>query len=862
MKLLLKTIILLAITGLIIGYFFTEFLLELWWFSSLNLGSYFLLRESYAILVIASSSVALLITVYLNLVTIPGKLITHSADASEFFLQRHGKTAWFVSFLVSIPIIIPIYNHWESFLLFYFGATSELTDPVYSKNISYYFFSYPVYQLIQSNLFLFFSLLLSVVSGLYFAAYKHIKEGDGFPFKAKCHIAFLAFILVALQAWSIALQRIDILFEDRHLPIFYGPGFVEMNYHLPLIWLSFILFLFLTIAAVYSLYTGKKRKLAIGFALAFIIITAIKYVEFIPSMIDEYYVGSNPVSAEAKYIKNHIKATSDAFNFADITEIDYPIAQSITANINSGIRRELNNIPLWDNDLLLPTYNQLQSIRSYFNFNSVSTDRYLINNKNQQVNIAIRDLDYHNLPVNAQNWRNRHLLYTHGYGLVMSPSAQQAKRPMQWLIQNFGQSVQDKKLKIDQPEIYYGLADYPYAIVPNTESIQSENKTAGDLSTDYQGTGGLPLATDFEKAVVSGFLNDSNLFFSTGINKNSRILVRRNIYKRIKAIAPFLYLDKDAYPVLINNRIHWIVDAFTFSNRYPLVKPINLNASDNPKDYFNYARNSVKIVIDAYNGSVDFYVVDKKDPIIKTYQRLYPTLFKDVTATPKALIKHFSYPKDWFTLQMKLYAKFHQKDPEKFYQQSETLELAKMNDKVVHPYYLTFDIEELTNIPADDRQKFTLVSPLSPIGRDNLKSIALAGCLNTVHCNLHYQDDIFIYKLPDYLQVEGPAQISALIHQNTDISSQFTLWNQHGSKVIQGRMIIIPVKHALLYIQPLYLESNSAQGFPSLVKVIVAMNRVTYMADSLPLAFEGLQKKLQQASTGLLPTSTETINDD
>ncbi|NOR69610.1 MAG: hypothetical protein GQ532_07940, partial [Methylomarinum sp.] len=547
MKLLLKIIISLAIPILIIGYFFTEFLLEFWWFSSLNLGSYFLLRESYAILVVLASSVVLFVTAHLNLVSIPRKLISYSDNNGESFLQRYSKTAWFFSFIICIPILIPIANHWEDFLLFYFGATSELTDPVYTKNISFYFFSYPVYQLIQSHLFWFVSLLLTVVSGLYFFSYKKNKDRVCFPYKAKFHIAFLVLILVSIQAWSIALQRIEMLYEDRHLPIFYGPGFVEMNYHLSLIWLSFILFVFLAIIAVYSLYTGKKRKLAIAFALAYITVAAIKHIEFIPNMIDEYYVGPNPVNAEAKYIENHIKATSDAFNFADITEINYPIAQSITTNISNEIRRELNNIPLWDNDLLLPAYNQLQSIRSYFNFNSVTTDRYLINNKNQQVNVAARELDYQSLPVDTQNWRNQHLVYTHGYGLVISPSAQQAKRPMQWLIQNFGQSVQAEKLKIDQAEIYYGLADYPYAIVPNTESLKTKNKTAGDLSTDYKGTGGLPLSTELQKTVVSGFFNDTKILFSTGINKNSRILVRRNIYKRIKAITPFLYLDKDAY---------------------------------------------------------------------------------------------------------------------------------------------------------------------------------------------------------------------------------------------------------------------------------------------------------------------------
>lgn len=841
MNLLSRIVLILLIIALVSAYFFFDFLLELWWFNSLDLGSYFLLRESYAFLVILCSSIFFIVLAQLNLVTIPRRL----DGQSHFFLLKNRYFSWLGCLLISIPLLIPIYTNWETFLLFYFSASSELTDPVYSKNISFYFFSYPIYQLIQSELLWFFSLIFIVVSSAYYFSNKKDEERSDISRKAKFHISFLAFILVALQAWSIALERIDMLYEDRHLPIFFGPGFVEMNYHLTLIWLSFLVFLLFISSAVYSLYSGKKVKVAMGFMLLYLLITATKYIDFVPNLIDQYYVSSNPITTEAKYIENHVKATSDAFNFSDITEIDYPITQSVNLQLSTEIQRELSNIPLWDTELLLPAYKQLQSIRSYFTFNAVTVDRYLLNGRNTQVNVAARELDYKSLPKNAQNWRNQHLVYTHGYGLVMSPSEQRGNKPIQWIIQNFGQTAQANKLKTEQTEIYYGLADSPYAIVPNTESLTNNSKSASDLSTDYKGSGGMPLSSIFQRAIVSGFFNDSKILFSTGINSDSRVLVRRNIYKRIKAIAPFLHLDKNAYPVLANKKIYWIIDAYTYSNKYPLVKPITLNKDDADGQAFNYARNSVKIVVDAYNGSVNFYVADKQDPIIKTYQRLYPSLFNNIKNAPQALIKHFSYPKDWFNLQMKLYSKYHQKDPNIFYQQSDALEFAKMDDKTVTPYYLTMDIEELANTQFEERQKFVLVSPLSPIGRDNLNTIAIAGCLKTSHCEEHYQDDIFIYKLPDTLQIEGPAQISALMQQNPEISSQLSLWNQHGSKVVFGRIIIIPIEHSIIYIQPLYLKSTSDQGFPSLAKVIVSMNRQTHMANTLPKAFKGLQDKMQ-----------------
>ncbi len=845
MKILFKLSVALLIIGLLV-YLASEFLLELWWFSSLDLGAYFILRESYEWLVKIGATLLLTAIVYLNFSYVPRALALQGHSNNKGLLAvllKRKKTLWLISLLVVIPLLIPVYTHWESFLLYVFSADSELVDPVYAKNISYYLFSYPVYSLIQQELLGFFILILGLVGFLYFVFYKKQQQKIRvLPVAAKLHIAKLLVIVIALQVWSISLERIEMLYEDRHLPVFYGPGFVEMNYHLPLIILSFLLFLGAAIATIYSIYTGSKRKLAIGFGLAYLLVLGVKQLDVIPSMIDAYYVGPNPVQAEAKYIEHTIKATSDAFNFADIKEIDYVLESSLSPLKIREIKQELNNIPIWDDDLILPVFEQLQSIRPYFSFYAVAVDRYELGGRNVQVNTAARELDYQNLAADAQNWRNRHLVYTHGYGMVMSPSSQQANQPLRWLIQNFDQVAEFDKLNLEQPEIYYGLANYPYAIVPNTESLKSAGITASDMSTDYQGTGGLPLASLFTKAVVAAYFKDERIFFSAGINNNSRVLVRRNIINRIKEIAPFLLLDSEPYPVLVEHKIYWIVDAYTVSRLYPLVEPVSLTKAG---ETFNYARNSVKIVVDAYNGAVDFYIVDNKDPLIKTYQRLYPGLFKEFARVPTPIIKHFSYPKAWFSLQMQLYARFHQTNPEIFYQQSEALELASMEGTSVEPYYLTLDIDENPATAPEDQEKFVLVSPLSPLGRENLDSIAIAGCLTITHCKARYQDDIYIYKFSKQIQVEGPAQISALMHQNPDISRQYSLWNQHGSRVIRGRMIIVPVQHSLLYIQPLYLVASAAQGFPSLAKVTVAMNRQTAMADSLAQAFDILQQKVK-----------------
>ncbi|NOR80430.1 MAG: hypothetical protein GQ529_06295, partial [Methyloprofundus sp.] len=298
MKLLLKIFIALLLV-VIAAIVYAETLLEFWWFRSLNLETFFVLREGYAYSVFMTTTVVLTIAVFLNFFIIPRVLTQHSGDENKGLLgllQGHTKLLWIFSLLVAVTVLAPVYAHWERFLLFFYAVPSELTDPVYGKNISFYLFSYPVFEIIQQDLLWFFALLLGLSGFLYFLYYKNKQK---LPIAAKLHIAILVMILVMLQAWSIALERIEMLYEDRHLPVFYGPGFVEMNYYLPLIWLSFLLFLALASATIYSLYSGKKFKLVAGLAVAYLIVLGIKQLDGIPNMIDEYYVKPNPVKAEA-----------------------------------------------------------------------------------------------------------------------------------------------------------------------------------------------------------------------------------------------------------------------------------------------------------------------------------------------------------------------------------------------------------------------------------------------------------------------------------------------------------------------------------------------------------------------------------
>jgi len=838
---------------LIVSYC-VNFLMDLWWFDTLGYVYYYGLRETYRDIIAIGITVIIVFLVYANFLFIPRLIsndrldigsddqVTKAGWVDKLFITYPIKVLLPLSILITIPVIFPIYENWELFLLYIFSSSSGVVDPAYGKDISYYLFSYPVYTLVQDKLLIVFSMLFCIISFIYWRIYKEYKgKNSSFPLPAKLHLTGLIVAIVAIEAWSIVLERIEMLYEDRNEPVYFGPGLVDMTYQLPLIWLTFVVFLGIAGSAIYLIYRKKGKRLFIGLLLSYFLLLGFREFDFIPNLMDRFYIKPNPVVAEKKYIQFNIDATLNAFDLSDVDVIDYPARSSLTRDVSTGIYEELYNIPLWDHDLLKNVYQQLQAIRPFYNFSPVAIDRYNLDSKEYQVNIAARELTIEKLPAEAQNWENIHMRYTHGYGAVVTPAAQSANQPMQWFLNELTLQNKFPDISVAHPEIYFGLGEYPYAIVPNT--VPASDTDAWDLSADYKGSDGLKISSLILKLVFSAYLKDEKIFFSTSINDKSKILIRRNIKERVNFIAPFLTLDSEPYPVILDDKIYWIMDAYTTSDRYPIVKAIDNPLTKHVSDKVNYIRNSVKIIVDAYNGTVNFYIVDPKDPIVSAYQSAYPGLFKNLSTIPQEFIKHLSYPQDLFTLQMEIFSRYHQTDPDIFYQQSNALEMAKMDGKRVAPYYLTLDILDKPDTPESELAKFILVSPLSPIRLDNLYSIAIAGCLRIENCNTQYAADIFFYKFSQKLQVDGPGQIEALINQNPEISQYFSLWDQRGSKVIKGRIIIIPVERSILYIQPIYLVASTNVGFPQLAKVIVSMNQLTAMGDTIELAYKKLEQQ-------------------
>ena len=534
-------------------------------------------------------------------------------------------------------------------------------------------------------------------------------------------------------------------------------------------------------------------------------------------------------------MQHNLDATLAAYDLKNIKTVEMPIKLDATKDIETwGTQKHFENIPVWDREFIIDSYKQLQEIRPYYKILSVDEDRYFILDHTRQVNLAAREVNISKLPPEAQNWENIHLRYTHGYGAVVTPAAQDADNALIWYLRDLNMHS-DVGFTVEHPDIYYGLEHYDYAIVPNKLNVQGIAGTDSSVSGTYHGEGGIPIPSLFRKALLAFYFNDEKIFFSTNISSESKVKFRQNITQRINTLTPFLHLDKDPYLVISKDRFYWIQDAYTLSNKYPVSMPAEDDFLEGHQD-FNYIRNSVKIIVDAYDGDVDYYISDPSDAIIQAYSSAYPGFFKNLDEMPADLKQHLRYPRDLYYLQMKVYAKYHQQSPELFYEQSETWAQANVRGQLVLPYYQTMDFGN-----CNDTEEFVLINPMTPINRNNLSMIGVAGTLDKTHCSADYKPGITVYKFGKDVQVNGPAQVEALINQNPEISAQFSLWGQYGSVVEMGRMIILPMGNTVLYVHPIYIASTDNK-IPELKRVIVSIGNQVVMDKTLWSAFSRLKQ--------------------
>ena len=659
------------------------------------------------------------------------------------------------------------------------------------------------------------------------------REEKGLPSGAKVHLSVLVLLVFLIEIWDLFLQRYDLLYGTGHMPLFFGPGYIEMNITWPLIWGCIIFLAATAISLVYFMDTRKGMKPLIVIAATFALVLGLRYSAIPLRLVEHYIVKPNEATKERPYIAANIESTLSAYRLTNVEIRDFsPTHKIVDLESIPDIERILRNTPVWDRDELDDFYRQLEDLRTYYDFPYVYVDRYTVNGVYQQVNLAARELDWSLIPQRAQSWINTHLSFTHGYGAVMTPAEQSGDEPMVWFLRGIP-PYSDYGFEIKQPSIYYGRnSNDKFVIAPNSSGELDYPKGARNVMTAYSGKGGVPVDSILKRFVFSLYFKDKNIFFTTKMLPNSKIIFRNNLSEMIHILAPYLVLDKQPYLVVNQNRLYWIQDAYTKSDEYPYSMPSATN-----KGEINYIRNSVKIVVDAYNGTVDFYIWDPDDPIIGAYNRIYPGLFKIASQMPEDLKEHVRYPKDIFEIQMQIYSEYHMTDPEVFYQREDVWQFPKTfvgtRPAEVIPYYLTL------NLINPKRFDFLLLLPMSPIGRDNLRSLALAGC------DPPYYGKIIIYNFPKGHLVYGPSQIYALINQNPTISEQFSLWDQAGSRVDRGKIIVLPVGKVILYIEPVYIKSSTALKIPQLMRLIVSEGQVVTMKTTLEEAYSDLVRKIK-----------------
>ncbi len=725
--------------------------------------------------------------------------------------------------LLALLVAAAEVGNWGAILRFFYHVPYGADDPLFNKDISFYLFVLPAYILIKNWM------LLTLVLSALFAGTIYWVHGDieydihrqSISPTVIAHGSALLGLLFLVKAWSYGLDRYLLLYGDNGVVV--GASYTDIHVGLPGLWLMIGLSVIAALTALANLGMRTYRLPAAAFML--VVIGSFVLSGVAPALFRRVFVKPSELQLEKPYIERNIAATRQAYNLDRIAAKPFAAEQKLTSKMLDANKATIDNIRLWDWLPLSDTYAQLQEIRTYYKFHDLDVDRYWLNGSYQSVMLSARELRPALLPPNAQTWVNRHVLFTHGNGAVMSPVTRKSSEGLPFFYLRDIPPVADGGPQIHEPRIYYGEEPDNYVIVKGSTAEFDYPKGKDNVYAAYDGTGGVPIGAMVWRGLFAFYFNDPNLVLSSYITSDSRIMIRRNIEERIRTIAPFLRLDHDPYLVIGNGRMFWMQDAYTVSSYFPSAQP----AQDLD---LNYIRNSVKVIVDAYNGTVDFYLMDTGDPVAGTYQRIFPNLFKPFSAMPAELQKHIRYPEDLFLIQARLYQSYHMEDADVFYNREDLWQFPRQpgGDGIatMAPYYI------IMRLPGEPQAEFFLMLPMVPSRRDNMIAWLAA------RCDAPDYGKLIVYEFPKERLVYGPFQIEARINQNTEISQQLTLWNQMGSRVIRGaNLLVIPIENSILYVTPLYMRAEQGH-LPELKRVIAADGEHVVMKETLAEALSAL----------------------
>jgi hypothetical protein len=774
----------------------------------------------------------------------------------------------------SLIFSLVLTGNWTVVLQFFQPTIFGDLEPQFGKDISFFVFNLPFWVLLDFWLsgLLGYSLIACLL--FYLLSGNSLSEGKflGFSHRQLAHLLFLAAAVMLALSFRHWLNRYDLLYSSRGVA--YGASYTNVKVQLPLettlssiTLILAIWFIFVGLSKYYNQTKNilKIKKNYLTILLISIYLLLLLLGNLLSQAVQSFIVQPNELAKEKPYIQRSIAMTRKAFGLAEIEGETFDPQGQLTATDIQNNNLTIENIRLWDTRPILQTNRQLQQIRLYYKFPDADIDRYILQlnsadkqssskTSKQQVIIAARELDYTAVPETAKTWVNQHLIYTHGYGFTLSPvnQADQGGLPY-YYVKDIGTGITEEgnlsisdriirdSIPINNPRIYYGELTDTY-IMTSTKVKELDFPSGEDnVYNIYDGTGGIKINNYFYRLLFAEYLKDWQMLFTQNFTPETKLLFRRNINYRVRAIAPFLRYDRDPYLVVadqkdksLQSNLYWIIDAYTTSDRYPYSDPGNHK--------FNYIRNSVKVIINAYSGDVNFYISNPQDPLIQTWNKIFPQLFKPLDTMPESLQVHLRYPEDMFSIQSERLLTYHMIDPQVFYNREDQWEISQeiygTESQSVEPYYL------IMKLPTATQEEFILLHPYTPTSRPNLIAWLAARSDGEQYGKL------LLYKFPKQKLVYGTNQIEALINQDPIISQQISLWNREGSRAIQGNLLIIPIEESLLYVEPLYLEAEQ-NSLPILARVIVVYENRIVMAETLTKALDAIFTPNQN--------STETI---
>ncbi|MFC1872480.1 UPF0182 family protein [Chloroflexota bacterium] len=791
--------------------FYTDWL----WFQSLGQEAVFakILSTRLLIFIIAAAVFALIFTVNLVLAT------RFSPKAKTYFwpwqliqgLQKavRGAVIGGIAFF-SLIFGLAAQGAWHTILRYGSSQPFGVTDPVFGREVSFYVFDLPFWGFVRG--WLLGALIVTAIACLliYLASYGAQKLKFDFARPVVFHAGILLTVILGLFAWSYWLGIWELVFSPTG--VVFGASYTDIYARLPGHWIM----LFVVIGVIGIIWAALFRHNArlVGYAVGGWIVTAILVTGIYPALLQRFQVAPNELGQEREYIQYNIEYTRQAFGLDHISEEAFPAEETPTTAELAANQVTLNNIRLWDPRPLKDTYNQIQAIRLYYDFNDVDIDRYTLDGDYQQVMLSAREMSAEKLSGEAQTWVNRRLQFTHGYGFTLSPVNEVTAQGLPMLM------VKDipptGNIVVERPEIYYGEKTNDYVIV--NSKTEEFDYPMGDQNIfgRYGGTGGVELNSFFRRLMYAWEFGDLNLLISNQLTPDSRVMYYRNIRQEVQRLAPFLTLDADPYLVVADGQMFWVQDAYTTTNRYPYSEPF--------RGGLNYIRNSVKAIVNAYDGSVTLYVTEPDDPLIQTYQAIFPSLFTPQEEMPAELAQHLRYPEDMFTIQASVYQSYHMQDARVFYNKEDLWtfprEVYAGNEQVMDPYYI------IMRLPETDMEEFLLMVPFTPVNKNNAIGWLAARCDGDNYGKL------LAYQFPKDKTVYGPSQIENRIQQDTVITEQLALWGRGGSRVIRGNLLLIPIGQSKIYVEPVFLQAD-AGGLPEMKRVIVAVGDNIIMKPTL-----------------------------